>query len=139
MRVFVVLCVFFFSSRRRHTICALVTGVQTCALPICSVQALSERQWYAGGVLRSVHRYASDAMVMAMLIHLLRHFAFDRIHGFRTFSWLTGVGLIWLVYASGINGYMLPWDRLAQFVVVSSFRSEERRVGKEVLSTCRSW
>src|SRR3546814_19299192 len=29
------LCVFFFSSRRRHTRCALVTGVQTCALPIC--------------------------------------------------------------------------------------------------------
>src|SRR3546814_7563946 len=28
--------VFFFSSRRRHTRCALVTGVQTCALPICS-------------------------------------------------------------------------------------------------------
>src|SRR3546814_174477 len=26
----------FFSSRRRHTICALVTGVQTCALPICA-------------------------------------------------------------------------------------------------------
>src|SRR3546814_5313838 len=29
--------VFFFSSRRRHTRCALVTGVQTCALPICAV------------------------------------------------------------------------------------------------------
>src|SRR3546814_3908303 len=29
--------VFFFSSRRRHTRCALVTGVQTCALPICRV------------------------------------------------------------------------------------------------------
>src|SRR3546814_4340070 len=28
------LCCFFFSSRRRHTRCALVTGVQTCALPI---------------------------------------------------------------------------------------------------------
>src|SRR3546814_4101649 len=27
-------CMFFFSSRRRHTRCALVTGVQTCALPI---------------------------------------------------------------------------------------------------------
>src|SRR3546814_3495567 len=27
---------FFFSSRRRHTRCALVTGVQTCALPICT-------------------------------------------------------------------------------------------------------
>src|SRR3546814_19286661 len=32
----VLLYVFFFSSRRRHTICALVTGVQTCALPISS-------------------------------------------------------------------------------------------------------
>src|SRR3546814_9613788 len=28
-------CLFFFSSIRRHTRCALVTGVQTCALPIC--------------------------------------------------------------------------------------------------------
>src|SRR3546814_17568837 len=35
----VVLC-FFFSSRRRHTRCALVTGVQTCALPICDRPAL---------------------------------------------------------------------------------------------------
>src|SRR3546814_2179129 len=37
MRVFVhddTLLIFFFSSRRRHTRCALVTGVQTCALPI---------------------------------------------------------------------------------------------------------
>src|SRR3546814_879714 len=33
--MFVHFC-FFFSSRRRHTRCALVTGVQTCALPICS-------------------------------------------------------------------------------------------------------
>src|SRR3546814_5355130 len=30
---------FFFSSRRRHTICALVTGVQTCALPISAVRS----------------------------------------------------------------------------------------------------
>jgi NAD(P)H-flavin reductase/quinol-cytochrome oxidoreductase complex cytochrome b subunit/ferredoxin len=86
-----------------------------------SVQALTENQWYFGGILRSVHRYASDAMVVLMLLHMLRYFAFDRIHGFRTFSWLTGVGLIWLVYISGINGYMLPWDKLAQYVVVSSF------------------
>ena len=56
-----------------------------------------------------------------MLVHLLRHFAFDRFRGFRWFSWLTGVALIWLVYVSGINGYMLPWDRLAQFVIVASF------------------
>src|SRR3546814_9078056 len=33
---------FFFSSRRRHTSCALVTGVQTCALPICAPLALAD-------------------------------------------------------------------------------------------------
>src|SRR3546814_14648147 len=31
------MCLFFFSSRRRHTRCALVTGVQTCALPISAL------------------------------------------------------------------------------------------------------
>lgn len=86
-----------------------------------SVQALTEDQWYAGGIMRSVHRYASDAMVLTMLVHMLRHFAFDRFRGFRWFSWITGVMLIWLVYVSGINGYMLAWDKLAQFVVVASF------------------
>src|SRR3546814_20817674 len=39
MVIYTVLCIcawcFFFSIRRRHTRCALVTGVQTCALPIC--------------------------------------------------------------------------------------------------------
>src|SRR3546814_11352114 len=34
--LFNVIFFFFFSSRRRHTRCALVTGVQTCALPICA-------------------------------------------------------------------------------------------------------
>jgi NAD(P)H-flavin reductase/ferredoxin/quinol-cytochrome oxidoreductase complex cytochrome b subunit len=84
-----------------------------------SVEALTHGQWFAGGILRSVHRYASDALVLVMGVHLLRHFAFDRLRGFRWFSWLSGVALIWLVYLLGINGYMLPWDRVAQFVVVA--------------------
>src|SRR3546814_10797804 len=33
--IYVIVLFFFFSSRRRHTRCALVTGVQTCALPLC--------------------------------------------------------------------------------------------------------
>src|SRR3546814_1514318 len=42
---------FFFSSRRRHTRCALVTGVQTCALPICwrsgaPVEKRKLSQWF---------------------------------------------------------------------------------------------
>src|SRR3546814_5400475 len=36
--------VFFFSSRRRHTRCALVTGVQTCALPISSIANRAARR-----------------------------------------------------------------------------------------------
>src|SRR3546814_1421890 len=36
--------IFFFSSRRRHTRCALVTGVQTCALPISVTSPTGERR-----------------------------------------------------------------------------------------------
>ena len=85
-----------------------------------SVESLTHDQWFAGGILRSLHRYASDAMVLTMLLHLVRHFTFDRYRGFRAFSWITGVVLLWMVYASGINGYMLPWDRLAQFVTTAT-------------------
>src|SRR3546814_5001921 len=42
---------FFFSSRRRHTRCALVTGVQTCALPICANRKRS-RHWKLRGKMR---------------------------------------------------------------------------------------
>ncbi len=86
-----------------------------------SVQSLTHGQWFAGGILRSVHRYASDALVLTMLLHMVRYFAFDHMRGFRWFSWVSGVALIWGVYVSGINGYMLPWDQLAQFVIVASF------------------
>ena len=93
------------------------TGV---AVAYGSVESLTHGQWFAGGVLRSVHRYASDALVITMLLHLVRHFTFDRHRGFRWFSWVSGVVLLWLTFASGVNGYMLPWDRLAQFVVTAT-------------------
>jgi NAD(P)H-flavin reductase/ferredoxin len=70
--------------------------------------------------MRSFHRYASDGIVLGMLLHLVRHFVFDHHRGFQWFSWISGVVLLWLVYAAGVNGYMLPWDRLAQFVVVGT-------------------
>jgi NAD(P)H-flavin reductase/quinol-cytochrome oxidoreductase complex cytochrome b subunit len=85
-----------------------------------SVERLTRQQWYAGGVIRSLHRYASDGMVLAMLLHLGRHFLFDHYRGIRWFSWLSGVVVLWMVYVSGINGYMLPWDRLAQFVTLGT-------------------
>src|SRR3546814_11412600 len=48
--LFLIVCVllcFFFSSRRRHTRCALVTGVQTCALPICVPQRIGAERLLA--------------------------------------------------------------------------------------------
>ncbi len=81
-----------------------------------SVESLTSGQWWLGGVLRSVHRYASDGMVLTMVLHLTRHFVFDRYRGFRWFSWVTGVMLLWTIYVAGVNGYMLPWDQLAQFI-----------------------
>jgi len=86
-----------------------------------SVEAITHGVWGAGGVIRTVHRHASDAMVLTMLLHLARYFAFDRLRGFRWFSWVSGVALLALVYMAGVNGYMLPWDRLAQFVTQASF------------------
>jgi NAD(P)H-flavin reductase len=85
-----------------------------------SVEALTHAQPWAGGVLRSIHRYASDGVVLTMLLHMVRHFAFDHYRGFRWFSWVSGLVLLWLVYVSGINGYMLPWDRLAKFTVIAT-------------------
>lgn len=93
------------------------TGVDTT---FQSVERVTHGQWFAGGVMRSLHRYASDAMVLTMLLHLVRNFVFDRYRGFRAFSWITGVILLWLAYISGVNGYMLPWDQLAQYVVVTT-------------------
>lgn len=85
-----------------------------------SVRRITDEQFRIGTMVRGLHRYASDGMVVTMLLHMLRHFSFDRYRGFRWFSWVSGVLLLWLTYISGINGYMLPWDELAQFVVVST-------------------
>ena len=85
-----------------------------------SVEALTHDQWYLGGVLRSLHRYASDGLVVVMLIHIAREFSLDRYRGARWFTWVTGTPIVWLVFASGITGYWLVWDRLAQYVAVAS-------------------
>ena len=85
-----------------------------------SLETLSREQWWLGGIMRSLHRYASDALVVVVLLHALREFAMDRIRGNRWFPWLTGVPLIWFLYVCGITGYWLVWDRLAQYVAVET-------------------
>src|SRR3546814_2977184 len=53
---FVVSFFFFFSSRRRHTRCALVTGVQTCALPISGTGAARSVPLGYWRAVRDLHR-----------------------------------------------------------------------------------
>src|SRR3546814_20682512 len=58
---------FFFSSRRRHTRCALVTGVQTCALPIWAAASTSteeELSMISAVVLNPTHTPAKRLMAM---------------------------------------------------------------------------
>ena len=85
-----------------------------------SVEYISREQWFHAGVMRSLHRYASDLMVVMIAVHLLRQFAYDQYRGVRWFSWFTGLPMIWLLYGSGITGYWLVWDRLAQYVAITS-------------------
>jgi coenzyme F420-reducing hydrogenase delta subunit/ferredoxin len=80
-----------------------------------SVERLTHDQWYLGGVMRSLHRYAANAFVAVIVLHLVKETVNARYRGFHWFSWLTGVPTLWLAYASGIGGYWLVWDRVGQF------------------------
>src|SRR3546814_5711630 len=97
-----VLFIFFcFSSRRRHTRCALVTGVQTCALPI-----FGDR---------------TDIDIVGDQNDLV--------------DALAALGKPLIVCA--INGRPPSWPNVVA-KADALLRSEERRVGKECVSTCRS-
>jgi len=85
-----------------------------------SIDALSRQQWYLGGILRSLHRYAADAFIVVMLLHLLREGLLGRYSGFRRFSWLTGVPLLLLAFTSAIGGFWLNWDQLGQYSALAT-------------------
>jgi ferredoxin/coenzyme F420-reducing hydrogenase delta subunit len=85
-----------------------------------SVEYLTNDQWYIGGVMRSLHRYASDAAIVTLVLHILKEFFTDRYRGKRWFSWITGIPLLWLLIPLGITGYWLVWDKLAQYVALTS-------------------
>src|SRR3546814_9260693 len=104
----IVCIVCFFSSRRRHTRCALVSGVQTCALPICSVGA-------------DLRRPRLDGQLVAVLR--------ERCPGRLEDEPL----------AVDYEPVEVEDDRLQrQLSAQLPRRSEERSVGTECVSTCRS-
>ena len=83
-----------------------------------SIERITVDQWYLGGVMRSFHRYASAAMGVCVTLHLVREYAMDRYSGPRWFSWVSGIPLLWLLFASAIGGYWLVWDQLAQYIAI---------------------
>ena len=85
-----------------------------------SVEYMTNEQWYAAGVMRSLHRYASDALVVVVVLHFLREFGMDRLRGKHFFAWLTGVPLLAFIYICGISGYWLVWDKLAQYIAIAT-------------------
>src|SRR3546814_4707950 len=62
----VLISLFFFSSRRRHTRCALVTGVQTCALPIYATD-VSLSTWGIQAVGADKSGYSGKGVRLAIL------------------------------------------------------------------------
>ncbi|MEO7116777.1 MAG: cytochrome b N-terminal domain-containing protein, partial [Caldimonas sp.] len=80
-----------------------------------SIARLSRQPWYVGGWLRSVHRYAADAFVVVITLHLVREWVLGRFRTFRRHSWWTGIPLLLFAFVSGIGGFWLHWDQLGQF------------------------
>ena len=85
-----------------------------------SVERLSSNAFPLGSLARSLHRYASDALVLVVLLHLAREWVLSRYAHFRRFSWLTGVVTLWLLLASGIGGFWLVWDGIAQYSLIAT-------------------
>ena len=83
-------------------------------------QSIEDMEWWFGGLLRSLHRYAADAFVLVTVLHLAREAAAGRFRGFRAFTWISGLPALWLLYASGVVGYWLVWDARAQFSALAT-------------------
>ena len=85
-----------------------------------SIERLAQLNWFYGGWLRGVHRYAADAFVLLMGAHLVREWLHGRYAGFRRFSWLTGVPLIVFAFVCAIGGFWLNWDQLGQYSAIAT-------------------
>lgn len=65
-------------------------------------------------VVRTVHRYASAALVLTTLVHAWRIFVAGRFRGPRRWRWTSGVVALVVVWLAGVTGYWLVWDERAQ-------------------------
>jgi ferredoxin/coenzyme F420-reducing hydrogenase delta subunit len=85
-----------------------------------SIEELARVPLGLGRLLRGLHRYAADVLVVAMALHLLREWLHGHERGFRRFHWSTGVPLIGFVFVSAIGGFWISWDQLGQFSAIAT-------------------
>lgn len=86
------------------------------SIPYESVEYLTVDQWYLGGYFRSLHRYASDALIIVALAHLAREFITGRFRHWRWLAWVTGAVTLHAIWATGLIGYLMVWDERAQLI-----------------------
>ncbi len=72
--------------------------------------------FWLGSLMRSVHRYASDGLIVVTLLHALKTLLSDRFWGTRWLAWVSGWFLLALFWALGLMGYWLVWDQGAQWL-----------------------
>lgn len=75
-----------------------------------------------GGLTRSIHRYSSDLAMLLLGLHALRTFFARKFSDARWLAWVSGVGLLGLVWFIGWTGYWLVWDVRAQTLALGSMK-----------------
>src|SRR3546814_10996787 len=133
---------FFFSSRRRHTRCALVTGVQTCALPIL-VGGESGDAALLAAAGANVHATDINEQALAELPKLpnLTAVKLDVLDEAAVNAVVEKIGQIDILFnCAGVvhGGSILEMKASDLEFAFDLNRSEERRVGKACVSTCKS-
>lgn len=86
-----------------------------------SVVAMGEQR-FGAGMVRSLHRYSSDAALLFVVLHAAKLFFERRFGGARWLAWVTGLFLMGLLWLDGWLGYWLVWDQRGQLVALGSGR-----------------
>lgn len=85
--------------------------------PYASVERIHEQVW-AGRWIRTLHRYASDAAMIAIGVHAVRMFLRGRSWGPRALAWLSGLGLLGLFIFLALTGFVMVWDVQGRFLAM---------------------
>lgn len=70
-----------------------------------------------GRLIRNIHRWAANVMVVTVLLHMARTFFTGAYRKPREFNWLIGMGLLVTTLGLSFTGYLLPWDQLAYWAI----------------------